>query len=218
MQTEELQTSNNVKVSGTVIEKPIFSHNLFGEGFYTFKVSVKRLSEKEDILPITISERLFDLSLINVGTNVKIDGQIRSYNNYDEIEKRNKLIITIFARNLEIFDGNDEFIDINDIVLDGFICKAPVYRTTPFGREIADVLLAVNRSYNKSDYIPCISWGRNAKFCEQLSVGSSVRICGRLQSRVYQKKMSDNEVIQKIAYEISVTKIEHLKQDLAPSN
>lgn len=209
MQLDEIQTSNNVKINGTIVESPVFSHTLFGEGFYIFKVSVKRLSNKEDILPITISERLFDLSELVVGLKVKMFGQVRSYNNYVTSEKRNKLIITIFARDLVIAD-DDDFVDTNDVVLDGFICKNPIYRTTPFGREISDVLLAVNRSYNKSDYIPCISWGRNAKFCEQLEIGSQVRISGRLQSRGYQKKISEDEVIEKVAYEISVTKIEHL--------
>lgn len=209
MQLEEIQTSNNVKINGTIVESPIFSHTLFGEGFYIFKISVKRLSSKEDILPITISERLFDLKELVVGLKVKMTGQVRSYNNYVATEKRNKLIITIFARDLVIAD-DDDFNDVNDVVLDGFICKNPIYRTTPFGREISDILLAVNRSYNKSDYIPCISWGRNAKFCEQLEIGSQVRISGRLQSRGYQKKISEDEVVEKVAYEISVTKIEHL--------
>lgn len=213
MQGLEVQTSNNVNISGTIIEEPIFSHNLFGEGFYIVKVSVKRLSEKEDILPITVSERLIDIKSLLVGLRIKATGQVRSYNNYVENEKRNKLIITVFAKSIEIVENiSENENDINEIVLDGFICKNPIYRTTPFGREISDILLAVNRSYNKSDYIPCISWGRNAKFCEQLSVGSPVKISGRLQSRVYQKKNAENEVSQKVAYEISVTKIEHIEQ------
>ncbi len=210
MQLEEQKVFNNITVSGIVTETPIFSHNLYGEGFYIFKVSVKRLSEKDDILPITISERLIDLSHLKVGTLVSLNGQIRSYNNYVETEKRNKLIITVFARDIDIIDTIDQFIDSNDVILDGYICKSPVYRTTPFGREIADILLAVNRSYNKSDYIPCISWGRNAKFCEQLEVGSNVKITGRLQSRQYQKKLNEDDIIQKVAYEISITKIELL--------
>lgn len=213
MQVEESQTSNFVTISGIVTEQPIFSHNLFGEGFYVFKISVKRLSDKCDILPITVSERLIDLSEIKVGNKLMVQGQVRSYNNYIETEKRNKLIITIFARNIEIFNADNEydFIDANDIILDGFICKNPIYRTTPFGREISDILLAVNRSYNKSDYIPCISWGRNAKFCESLDIGSNVKITGRLQSRTYQKRLSEEEIIEKVAYEISITKIELVK-------
>ncbi len=210
MQLEELKVSNNINVSGIVTEEPIFSHNLYGEGFYIFKVSVKRLSEKDDILPITISERLINLSNLKVGTLVSLSGQIRSYNNYVETEKRNKLIITVFAREIEIINTLEQFVDSNDVILDGYICKSPIYRTTPFGREIADILLAVNRSYNKSDYIPCISWGRNAKFCEQLEIGSNVKITGRLQSRQYQKKLNEDDVIQKVAYEISITKIEIL--------
>ncbi len=208
MQIEEQKISNNVQISGVVTQEPIFSHNLYGEGFYTFSVSVKRLSEKDDILPITISERLLNIETLKENMHISVQGQIRSYNNYVESEKRNKLIITIFAREIVIYDDLELFTDCNNIDLDGYICKTPVYRTTPFGREIADILLAVNRSYNKSDYIPCIAWGRNAKYCEHLEIGSNVKITGRLQSRQYQKKLSETEVTQKVAYEISITKIE----------
>lgn len=207
MQQDELQISNSIIITGQIVEEPVFSHNLFGEGFYVFKISVNRLSENADILPVTISERLGDISKLVVDTKISINGQIRSYNNYLESEKRNKLIITVFAREINIVNS-EEFTDINEIVLNGYVCKSPIYRTTPFGREITDLLLAVNRSYNKSDYIPCISWGRNAKFCEQLDVGSNVKINGRLQSRIYQKKVDEDQVIQKVAYEISITKIE----------
>ncbi len=214
MQQEELQTSNTVNISGVVVETPVFSHNLFGEGFYIFQVEVKRLSAKSDYLPITVSERLIDINNIKLGDKVCVNGQIRSYNNYIETEKRNKLIITVFARDITIFDKDDVlFTDENEVILDGFICKSPVYRTTPFGREISDVLLAVNRSYNKSDYIPCISWGRNAKFCENLEVGTNVKMTGRLQSRTYQKKLSEEEIVQKVAYEISITKIEKIEKN-----
>lgn len=210
MQQNEIQTpNNNVIICGIVSKEPEFSHNLFGEGFYIFKLSIDRLSDKSDILPVTVSERLIDISKIKLGQRVNINGQIRSYNNYIELEKRNKLIITIFAKEINIICDNDEtYCDTNEVFLNGFICKKPIYRTTPFGREISDILLAVNRSYNKSDYIPCISWGRNAKFCKSLDVGSNVKISGRLQSRIYQKKISENEIIQKVAYEISITKIE----------
>lgn len=210
MQQDEIQPSNSVTICGIVFEEPVFSHNLFGEGFYTFKLSIDRLSDKSDILPITISERLIDISKIELGKKVNVNGQIRSYNNYVELEKRNKLIITVFAKSINVVcDNDDSFTNANDVFLNGFICKKPIYRTTPFGREISDILLAVNRSYNKSDYIPCISWGRNAKFCENLDIGSNVKITGRLQSRTYQKKISENEIIEKVAYEISITKIEN---------
>lgn len=212
MQQDEAQTSNNITISGIISEEPIFSHNLFGEGFYVFKISVNRLSKQCDILPITISERLLDIKKIKIGKKVSLSGQIRSYNNYVEEEKRNKLIITVFTRHITIFDDDTKlFSDTNEVFLNGYICKKPIYRTTPFGREISDILLAVNRSYNKSDYIPCISWGRNAKFCENLDIGSNVKINGRLQSRIYQKKISENEIIEKVAYEISITKIEKEK-------
>ncbi len=213
MQIEEQQLSNNVQVNGIIVTEPVFSHSLYGESFYTFTVSVKRLSDKYDILPITISERLIDIDKLEENIYVYIDGQIRSYNNYDDSEKRNKLIITIFARSIDFINEVEAFSDRNDIILNGFICKSPIYRTTPFGREIADILLAVNRSYNKSDYIPCIAWGRNAKYCDNLAIGSNVKITGRLQSRHYQKKFSETDIVQKIAYEISITKIELLSAE-----
>ncbi|NLK36062.1 MAG: single-stranded DNA-binding protein [Gracilibacteraceae bacterium] len=207
--TDKVIESNNVTVYGVVISKPEFSHEMYGEGFYMVYLEVPRLSDISDILPVTISERLIQGLNITVGSTLLVEGQLRSYNKYQE--GSNKLILTIFARNLKAED--QEVKNPNQIYLDGYICKKPIYRTTPFGREITDMLLAVNRPYNKSDYIPCIAWGRNARYSENLKVGERIRIWGRIQSRNYQKKVSENEVITRTAYEVSISKMEVLAED-----
>lgn len=205
---QEAPLSNNIiSITGTIISDYVFSHEVFGEGFYIFNVDVPRLSDTSDILPVTISERIMDKDIIKIGDLVNITGQIRSYNNFIESENRNRLVLTVFARDYELLPY-EENRNPNDVYLNGYICKPPVYRTTPFGREIADLLVAVNRSYNKSDYIPCITWGRNARFGSKLCVGDNLRIWGRMQSRHYQKKLDDGEAIDKIAYEVSVSKLE----------
>lgn len=200
----DLQSTNIATVSGYVLSEAQFSHEVYGEGFYTFMVDVPRLSEASDKIPVTISERLLSPESLQIGTHVSITGQFRSYNNYSDTGS--KLLLTLFAR--EIVFTDDDPKTPNEITLTGFICKPPVYRHTPFGREIADILLAVNRSYNKSDYIPCIAWGRNARFCQGLEVGSKIRLTGRIQSREYKKRINDDEFITKTAYEISVIKLE----------
>jgi len=203
--------NNHIGIAGRVCSDFEFSHELYGEGFYRFDVEIYRLSEASDILPVTISERIINMSNVNAGTWLYILGQIRSYNNYIEVDRRNKLVLTVFARDIEILEnGEAQHMEINpnDVHLNGFICKQPIYRTTPFGREIADILLAVNRSYNKSDYIPCIAWGRNARYAGKLAVGSNIRIWGRMQSRLYQKRYENGEVLEKTAYEVSISKIE----------
>jgi len=202
--TDKVIESNNVTVYGTVTSKPEFSHEMYGEGFYTVYLEVPRLSDISDTLPITISERLVQGLNIDMGSTLLVEGQLRSYNKYHE--GNNKLILTVFARNLKTTDQDVK--NPNQIYLDGYICKKPVYRTTPFGREITDMLLAVNRPYNKSDYIPCIAWGRNARYSENLKVGDRIRIWGRIQSRDYQKKISEDEVITRTAYEVSISKME----------
>jgi single-stranded DNA-binding protein len=207
--TDKVIESNNVTVYGVVTSKPEFSHEMYGEGFYMVYLEVPRLSDISDILPVTISERLIQGLNITVGSTLLVEGQLRSYNKYQE--GSNKLILTIFARNLKAED--QEVKNPNQIYLDGYICKKPIYRTTPFGREITDMLLAVNRPYNKSDYIPCIAWGRNARYSENLKVGERIRIWGRIQSRNYQKKVSENEVITRTAYEVSISKMEVLTED-----
>jgi len=204
MQMEIPMENNSVHIAGEVAEECVFSHEVYGEGFYTFRISSKRLSDQEDILPVTVSERLVNREALQLGTRVEIYGQLRSYNNY--AEHKNRLVLTIFAREIS-FMQEDDHQNPNEICLNGYICKTPVYRKTPFGREIADVLVAVNRAYHKSDYIPCIAWGRNARFMNNLKVGSSIKVWGRIQSRHYQKKMGE-EVEDRMAYEVSISKID----------
>jgi len=204
MQLVGLPENNMVLLAGTITEGCVFSHEVYGEGFYTFRISSERLSDKADILPITISERLMDKELLQVGRKVDITGQLRSYNNYNS--KKNRLVLTVFAREIRLLEETEDRSE-NQIFLNGFICKAPIYRKTPFGREISDILVAVNRAYNKSDYIPCIARGRNARYMANLEVGANIKICGRVQSRTYQKRIGD-EIEDRIAYEVSVSKIE----------
>lgn len=211
---DKITDTNKVIIVGKVVSEKEFSHEMYGEGFYNFELGVPRLSDYIDILPVTISERLLvNIDLVN-GKYVLIEGQLRSYNRY--VNNSNRLVLTVFAR--DIYEPKDEEIDEllkkpNEIFIDGYICKPPVYRTTPFGREITDLLIAVNRPYNKSDYIPCISWGRNARFCEKLLVGDHVRLWGRIQSRDYQKRLSNGEVITRTAYEVSISKLEYIEND-----
>lgn len=204
MQMEGLPENNTVLIAGKIVKGCVFSHEVYGEGFYTFQNSSERLSDKEDILPVTVSERLIDMNLLQVGTKVDIVGQLRSYNNYNS--KKNRLVLTIFAREISLPE-EEEGKNINQVYLNGFICKPPIYRKTPFGREISDILVAVNRAYNKSDYIPCIAWGRNARYIANLEVGANIHIWGRMQSRIYQKRIGE-EVEERVAYEVSVAKIE----------
>ncbi|AGK97930.1 single-stranded DNA-binding protein [Clostridium pasteurianum] len=206
---DNLMLNNKLYLEGKISSKLEFSHEMYGEGFYTFNMDVQRLSDTRDTLYVTISERLITGMNLEEGQDVIVEGQLRSYNKF--VEGSNRLILTVFARNIEICTEKSK--NPNQIYLDGYICKKPVYRTTPFGREIADMLLAVNRAYNKSDYIPTIAWGRNSRFCESLKVGDNIRIWGRLQSREYQKKLSENEVIKKTAYEVSISKMEKVNKD-----
>ena len=199
--------TNYIEVGGIVLSDLEFSHEIYGEGFYRFDVEVERLSGTADALPVTVSERIIDRASMKPGQLILIRGQIRSYNNYVEADRKNKLVLTVFARDIELLDAPMDP-SPNDVFLNGYLCKPPIYRTTPFGREIADLLLAVNRSYNKSDYIPCIAWGRNARYAGRLTVGDNVRLWGRMQSRQYQKRKDDGEVLEKTAYEVSTAKIE----------
>ncbi len=209
--------NNHLTLVGKVTSEKRFSHEIYGEKFYIFDLSVPRLSGNADIIPVTISERLLTINDVTLNSNLKIDGQFRSYNSYDSV--KNKLILTVFAKDIEFIEEQDEDVEVrkdqvsNEVILDGFICKKPIYRKTPFGREISDILLAVNRAYNKSDYIPCIAWGRNARFCENVPVGTEVRIIGRVQSREYEKKYEDGTVEKKVAYEVSVSSLEIANQE-----
>ena len=179
--------NNMVTISGKVVSNIEFSHEVYGEGFYYFMLDVPRLSESSDRIPVTISERLTSKDKLEIGTIIEVEGQFRSYNSYSN--GGNKLVLTVFARDIIFIDDEKKIKNPNQIYLNGYICKKPVYRTTPFGREITDILLAVNRPYNKSDYIPCIAWGRNARFSESCAVGDNIKVWGRIQSRTYQKKL-----------------------------
>lgn len=201
--------NNKIYLEGKVVSELSFSHEMYGEGFYTFDFEVPRLSDTSDKLVITVSERLIAGIDVGIGSELVIDGQLRSYNKF--VDGSNRLILTVFARDIRQLEERGK--NPNQIFLDGFICKAPVYRTTPFGREIADMLLAVNRLYNKSDYIPTIAWGRNSRFCKSLEIGDNIRVWGRLQSREYQKKVSNDQVIRKIAYEVSISKMEKVTDE-----
>lgn len=204
--------NNQLVLVGKVTSEKRFSHEIYGEKFYIFDLSVPRLSGNSDNIPITISERLLLEEDLEVGRNIIIEGQFRSYNSYEN--ERNKLILTVFAKEIKYAEEQDEEFKptkenvSNEVTLTGYICKKPIYRKTPFGREIADLLLAVNRAYNKSDYIPCIAWGRNARFCENVPVGTEVRIVGRVQSRQYEKKYEDGTSEVKVAYEVSIASLE----------
>ncbi|MBO5476514.1 MAG: single-stranded DNA-binding protein [Clostridia bacterium] len=199
---ENYMENNSVIIGGEIVEGIEFSHEIYDEKFYKFSILTKRLSEYEDVLPVIVSERLINLDEIQVGKIVRIEGQFRSYNM--QTETKNKLVLSIFVKEIEFAES--DVMTLNDANFVGYICKAPIYRKTPLGREIADVLIAVNRTYKKSDYIPCILWGRNAKFCENIEVGTLVKVNGRIQSRAYEKKLENGEILKKVAYEVSVSK------------
>ena len=209
MTMDNINVNNEVQLTGTVEGELNFSHEIYGEAFYCFVLKVMRLSDICDYINVTVSERLLQNLEIHEGLEVTVNGQFRSYTNYSETG--NRLILTVFARDIaKRADLSDEEVNSNPnyIFLNGFLCKKPVYRSTPFGREITDLLIAVNRAYNKSDYIPCIAWGRNARYSSSLNVGDNIKIWGRIQSREYQKKISEDESVTKTAYEISVSKME----------
>ncbi len=202
--------NNQASLSGKIVSPFRFSHEVFGEGFYLFDLSVGRLSESCDVIPVMASERLLNIHEDQIGKFAEINGQFRSYNYHSE--NKNRLLLSVFAREIFLSDEEPALVKPNSIFLDGFVCKKPVYRKTPLGREISDLLLAVNRPYGKSDYIPCICWGRNARFADSFAVGGHVQIWGRIQSREYQKKLSETETEKRIAYEVSVSKLDYLEE------
>lgn len=206
--TDKIIENNQVSIMGKIASDFTFSHQVFGEGFYTLELVVKRLSDSEDRIPLMVSERLIDVTQNYEGEYIQVQGQFRSYNRHEE--KKNRLVLSVFVRELSFVDEIDDSMITNQIFLDGYICKPPVYRKTPLGREIADLLLAVNRPYGKSDYIPCICWGRNARYASAFEVGGHVLIWGRIQSRDYMKKVSETESEKRTAYEISVSKLEYM--------
>ncbi len=218
MDTNYLE-NNYLTLVGKVTGEKKFSHEIYGERFYIFNLTIPRLSGNADIIPITVSERLIKEETLNEGKKLLVKGQFRSYNSYEN--EKNRLILTVFAKDIVELEENDQEEEnemvrkdtiTNEVVLVGFICKKPIYRQTPFGREISDLLLAVNRAYNKSDYIPCIAWGRNARFCQNLEVGSQVKVVGRVQSRTYEKKHEDGTIENRVAYEVSVGSLEVIEE------
>ena len=207
--TDKVIENNQVTVMGEIVGDFAFSHEIFGEGFYMVDVKVQRLSESYDIIPVMVSERLLDVNADYKGMLISVSGQFRSYNRHEE--RKNRLVLSVFAREIEFVEEIEESARTNQIFLDGYICKPPVYRKTPLGREIADLLIAVNRPYGKSDYIPCICWGRNARFASGFEVGGHVQIWGRIQSREYVKRLEDESTQKRVAYEVSVSKLEYLE-------
>ena len=204
--TDKVIENNQVTVMGEVVSRFSYSHEIFGEGFYMVDVKVQRLSESFDLIPVMVSERLLDVNEDYRGLLICVNGQFRSYNRHEE--RRNRLVLSVFAREVEFVSEVEESSKTNQIYLDGYICKEPIYRKTPLGREIADLLLAVNRPYGKSDYIPCICWGRNARYANNFKVGERCAIWGRIQSREYMKKLDEEHVEKRVAFEVSVSKLE----------
>ena len=215
MNTNYLE-NNHLVLVGKVTSDKRFSHEIYGEKFYIFDLAVPRLSGNADIIPITVSERLLSINELKIDSKITVEGQFRSYNSYEN--ERNKLVLTVFAKDIKFEENQESEIEVskdvvsNEVILNGYICKKPIYRQTPFGREISDLLLAVNRAYNKSDYIPCIAWGRNARFCQNIPVGTEVKIIGRVQSRTYEKKYEDGTSEVKIAYEVSIGSLEVIEE------
>ena len=209
---DKVFTNNQVTIAGEVVSEFTFSHEVYGEHFYIVNIAVCRLSNSYDVIPVMVSERLIDVTSDYRGCVLQVSGQFRSYNRHEE--NRNRLVLSVFAREAVLASQEDEDEqNPNHIYLDGYICKEPVYRKTPLGREIADVLLAVNRPYGKSDYIPCICWGRNARFADKFEVGSHIQIWGRIQSREYQKKIAEDQYEKRVAYEVSVSKLEYIAEE-----
>lgn len=206
---DKILENNQVSIVGEIISDFQYSHEVYGEGFYMVEVAVSRLSNFSDYIPLMISERLIDTSQSYIGQKVYVTGQFRSYNRHEEL--KNRLVLSVFVREIEFIEEETEEMKSNQILLDGYICKDPIYRKTPLGREIADLLVAVNRSYGKSDYIPCICWGRNARFAARFEVGVHVQIWDRIQSREYVKRLNEDEVEKRTAYEVSVSKIEYME-------
>lgn len=204
--SEKVLENNKVSVIGKIISGFTFSHEVFGEGFYLVDVAVNRLSDQADVIPLMISDRLININEDYSDSTVEAIGQFRSYNRHEGI--KNRLVLSVFVREIHFIEEFTDYTKTNQIFLDGYICKAPVYRKTPLGREIADLLLAVNRPYGKSDYIPCIAWGRNARYASSFEVGSRVRLWGRVQSREYTKKLTETDCEKRVAYEVSVSKLE----------
>ena len=203
---DKLMENNQVTIAGTIASDFKFSHETYGEKFYSVDVGVARFSGTVDMIPVMVSGGMMNTETSRIGEKIRVSGQFRSFNRHDN--DKNRLVLSVFAHEIEFLDEMQSSLDCNEILLDGYICKVPIYRKTPLGREICDFLIAANRSYGKSDYIPCITWGRNALYTSGLDVGSRVKLYGRIQSREYTKNLSDTETETRTAYEVSVSKIE----------
>ena len=197
---EEEARSNYCLLRGSVSEPPRFSHESRGERFFQFSMDVERLSGAVDTVHVLAREQLLDALETDGGGKLCVQGELRSFNNRSGVGPR--LVITVFARELSLGPGEDE----NRILLTGTLCKTPTHRITPMGREICDLMLAVNRRYGRSDYLPCIVWGLSAREAACWDVGDTVRLRGRLQSRRY-TKLIDGQSVEKVAYEVSVMEI-----------
>ena len=208
---DKLLENNNVELVGEIVSDFRFSHEVYGERFYFVDVAVKRMSETIDYLPLLISEYLIDVNTNHIGEIIHVTGQFRSYNRHEEL--KNRLVLSVFVLEIEFIEEETEEMKSNQIILDGYICKDPIYRKTPLGREITDLLVAVNRSYSKSDYIPCICWSRNARHASGLPIGTHLKITGRIQSRDYIKHHSNGEEEERRAYEISASRIEVISDE-----
>ncbi len=209
--TDKVIENNQVTIMGEIVSGFSYSHEIFGEAFYMVDVKVQRLSDSFDVIPMMVSERLIDVTADYQGYFIEVNGQFRSYNRHEE--RKNRLVLSVFAREISFVEEIEESAKTNQIFLDGYICKPPIYRKTPLGREIADLLLAVNRPYGKSDYIPCICWGRNARFASGFEVGERCQIWGRIQSREYMKKLDEEQAEKRVAYEVSVSKLEVAREE-----
>ncbi len=208
--SEKMIDNNKVTVIGEVASEFTYSHEVYGEGFYVTELKVNRLSAQADLIPLLVSERLMDVTRDYKGMTIEASGQFRSYNRHEGM--KNRLVLSVFVREVNFLESFTDYTKTNQIFLDGYICKEPIYRKTPLGREIADLLVAVNRPYGKSDYIPCIAWGRNARFASSFEVGNRIQLWGRVQSREYTKKIDDELSEKRVAYEVSISKLDRIEE------
>lgn len=200
-------STNYITIRGSLLELPVFSHENHGRRFYRFTLEVARLSGTLDLLPVIAEEQLISALDPCGGEMLTVTGQIRSHNRRTETSRQ--LLIFIFATGIVAEDGES----INDVILEGLLCREPTYRRTPLGREICDVMLAVPRAFRRADYLPCILWGRTAQEIARCHTRDRIRICGRLQSRVY-TKLTESGSVERTAYEVSALSAEILESSI----
>ena len=198
-------TRNEALLEGTVLEAPSLSHETHGTRFYRFPLEVPRLSGQADVLPVLLPEAL--LPAPSPGAALRVRGQLRSFNNRSGVG--NRLVLTVYAQAAEPGAGTP----CNQILLSGTLCKPPVFRRTPLGRSICDLMLAVGRRYGRADYLPVIAWGQRAARAARLQVGDPLSLEGRIQSRGYRKVLPDGSAQERVAYEVSVM---HLLEEAPP--